>query len=290
MTLENRINPNFYVDTLGWYITDKCNLNCKLCVAEIPYKTNRIDFSNETMTKAMKQYFSLVGFTRKITVTGGEPMLHNELSDTIDAFMKYSNQFDILNIITNGRTLPTMDVLSVMESNKDKIVILIDDYGELSININNIITEFSKHGIAYEVRCYYGENAHCGGWVDYGDYSHKHSREEATLLYGRCSVPQKKKKNTGRFIDNQFNSGYVSLTFLQMNEGMLCHCQRAYNLLINKVITERNTEYISLLDNSTIDSLKKRLLVFSQTEYISACEYCNGLCDNSVRFIPAEQL
>ena len=57
-------------------------------------------------------------------------------------------------------------------------------------------------------------------------------------------------------------------------------------------VTQGNSnEYINLLDDSlTVEEQRQKIKNIYARKSLSACAYCNGMCENSPRFTPAVQL
>lgn len=83
-------------------ITHRCTLKCKLCGAYSPYYLPTPHWTFDKLKIYIDSYFNIVDYVEKFTISGGEPLLHPELSQIIEYMHKFSNQFNILEIITNG--------------------------------------------------------------------------------------------------------------------------------------------------------------------------------------------
>jgi hypothetical protein len=256
-------------------ITYRCTLKCKLCASYSPYYDVPPHFSAELIAKTSAAYFSIVDHVKQFSISGGEPFLHNELPEIIKTILHYENQFDVLEVITNGTLTPNSELLTALAQSK-KICVMIDNYGkDLSKNtgiINKILTD---NGIRNFVRRYYGKDAHCGGWVDFGGNFERcwHSRNEIELIYSKCAYPAK-----------------LGFCF-QISGGELHPCSRSRRCMELNILAKDKTEYIDLLDNTnSIEDKKKFFRDFNSRRYLRACAYCMGMCEDSPRFMPAEQL
>lgn len=142
-----------YEKSLLLFITGKCNLNCKNCFSVS--SRNAVEMSLEQVKKILDNN----GDFNKIDLMGGEPLLHNEISDIIKEIRKRNKQ---PSIYTNGIKLseltkeimpiracisfheiesdnpsrkplkPIMDNIKefVSQGNKLKLVFLMDKYNE----------------------------------------------------------------------------------------------------------------------------------------------------------------
>lgn len=268
------MNTEFKMKRCGIIITYRCNLKCKLCTAYSPYYEKPPHFSYESLALSIDKYFSIVSYVDKFTVSGGEPLMHNELDKITRHLLIYSNQIGNIEFITNGTILPNSNFMKVIDGYK-KISFLIDDYGNLlSTKIKDLEEVFSKNDIAYSVRNNNDINAHCNGWIDFGDFTQKwFSQEDIDTIFRKCAIPQK-----------------MNFCFTIKN-GEVHPCGPSYRCMELKVIQKNENEYIDLLDeNTTIQEKQEKLLNIQNRTSLTACGFCNGMCEDSPRFPPAEQL
>lgn len=90
------------------HITEHCNLNCKYCFHFSPLaKEEYLPLEEyERDLSRLSELFD--GIMHKITILGGEPLLHPQVKDFIKATRKYFPIGEI-KILTNGILLPTID-------------------------------------------------------------------------------------------------------------------------------------------------------------------------------------
>lgn len=103
--------------TMQWHITGNCNLKCSHC-----YHTSYNDkgFTLPELEHILEQYKDLLKLWRKskrvyghITVTGGEPFLHEDFMDLLDIFSAHKDVFTFA-ILTNG-TMITPDMAQTLK-------------------------------------------------------------------------------------------------------------------------------------------------------------------------------
>lgn len=254
-------------------VTLRCNLKCKLCAVSAPYYTEPPHYSFTFLAKSIDQYFQAVDYVDKFTVNGGEPMLHRELPDIMAYLVKYIDKIGTLEIITNGTVAPDERLLQSL-SLSDKIDILVDNYGaDLSKKVPQIVDGFNAYGIRHRVRTYYGKEAHCGGWVDLLDLSKKdRSPEETEHIYKHCAYP-----------------GPFHCFVMIGGKAYICGVYKRCESL--GIIPDQPNEYVDFSGNALpVAETKEKIRNFYNRKFFSACEYCNGFCDDSKRYAPAEQL
>lgn len=126
-----KITPRSVLFPVIW-ITNKCNLKCKICDQ---WKINPELFLKELSTK---EWFSFVDSAKRlnaiiIVITGGEPFLRPDLLEIV----KYiKNKKIASHICTNGTFLDEVTVNKLKEIKPDSISVSLDSY---SADIHNTI-------------------------------------------------------------------------------------------------------------------------------------------------------
>lgn len=267
------MNEKFTMDRVGLSVTLACNLNCRLCAAYAPYQRS-VAMDLYILKKTLEQYFSITSFVESFGITGGEPLLYVHMPELFDELLNYLEQIGEIRIFTNGTIIPKIELLNVLAQYGNKFSFLIDNYGEhLSTNIPEICETLENGGIRYEVRDYCSEGVHCGGWVDFGDVREKkHSPESAKELFSKCAFPSK-----------------LHFCFTIFN-GIMRPCGTIGRRLSLGLDVNSN-EYIDLFDEKmTVEDQRRKIMDIYNANCLDTCAYCNGLCEDSVRFKPAEQL
>lgn len=285
------------IGTSALLLTFRCNLRCKLCCTATPYMApdKQVDFPLERLEAVLAQYFKVVKFIRKLSFGGGEPTLHRQLPELIEYTMQFRDQFEVFEIITNGAAVPRKEVLDMAEKYKDNIFFMIDNYGEnVSRNAQKVSEEFTKRGIRHTIRCYHGKEAHAGGWVDLGDYTHKHNREEASALMSVCTSGKKKDHTgviEGGIFENVDENDIFFVPYAANTNGLIHKCARAYSTLQAGMVEQTPENFVNIMDESkTIDEIRQEIVNMFTADYYPPCEFCNGFDSTSKRYEPAEQL
>ena len=258
------------------FVTEVCNLKCKLCSPCIPYNLHPHHLSVEDVAAFAKRYFEIVSHVKKFTLTGGEHFLNPSLPDIILHFEQYRSQYDVLELVTNATIYPSEKLLAALNASKDHINVFIDNYGsELSVNFHKICELFEKNGIPFTPRENNKEKAHCDGWVDYGDLTvARHNTQEAMeKVFAKCALP------------NRLNFCFV------VSEGKMYPCAAYRNCVRFGSIADHYDEYIDVFDDSlTVEQQRQKIKNIYSKKSLSACAYCDGMCEDSKRYVPAEQL
>lgn len=251
--------------------TYDCTLNCKLCGNNVPYMhSEKRAFSLEEILQSIDRYFQIVSHVKMVTICGGEPLLFPQLAEVICCLKKYADQADRLRLVTNGTLIPNRNVLDAMKALGKKFYILADNYGpQYSKKIKELDEVLTEISICHTIRNYTKDDPYMGGWVDFGDFTEKkHTEAEAAQLHAACASTQCYPVSYGKIWP--------------------CAVPQRRSLL---GLGEDVSEYIDLLDDSlSLQEQQEKLWNISQKKCLTGCAYCNGLCPDSERFIPAEQL
>ncbi len=257
----------------GIVITLRCTLKCKLCGGYVPYYKKPPHFSYNEIAKTIDNYFAVVDTVGDFSITGGEPLLHEDLKRIIKKALEYSDQMKRFLILTNGTLLFEDEVIQILKENKDMCHVTISDYGDLSIKTKELADILHQNDISCRKIKYNGDNLFFDGWVDFGDHTQKHFTQEEIDEKGRkCSV---RNRHCNFYIIN----------------GEIHSCGRSYRRMELNIIPKNKKEYVDLFDDSISNEEKRKTLnyIYNSTSATS-CAYCNGLCKDSPRFQPAEQL
>ncbi len=265
-----------YMHKISFYPTLKCNLRCKLCAVSSPYYEAPYHPEMQRLCGHVDRYFEIVHKVGMVSISGGEPFIRSDLSEFIMHIAKHSDKVNQFDVVTNGSIVPGDKLVDSFSALGSKLRIIVDDYGpNLSRVVQKVCDKLSRLKEAkVEMRKQY-DGAYCGGWVDYGisESSRKKSDEEAKQLYTKCAYPTKIK----------FCASIV--------DGILYPCAPLRRFIELNVIEARPDETFDLYDKTyTDDEIRERIAALYSKDVLSACAYCNGLCDDSVRYAPAEQL
>lgn len=255
-------------------ITLRCSLKCKLCTAFAPYYEEAPHYPYEMLKNSIERYFDLVEYVDKFTINGGEAFLHENLPELIDLLSGYIDHIGMLEILTNGTLVPNEQLIKSL-CFSPKVNIMVNNYGtHLSRKIPEIVAVFEQNNIAYRLRNQNAEESYCGGWVDVSDLSYKNrSAEETADLFKHCVYP-----TAFRCFAIFGDKAYIC--------GVYLRCKTL------GIISNVPEEYVDFSNQNTSskEEMVRQINNFFEKPYVSACEFCDGFCPESRRFLPAEQL
>ena len=121
-----------FVENINFTPTMRCNLRCKLCGVMVPHYEYRPHMNEEEWKKTLKLLFEVVDNVRRFQVTGGEPLVHAYLDQTLEEIFLYNAQFEELCFYTLKVFFPDME--------DEQIVALYEEANHLG-NMNVFLNE-----------------------------------------------------------------------------------------------------------------------------------------------------
>lgn len=268
------MKQELHLKRMGVLITSKCTLKCKLCLAYSPYYKPQRHMDLDYLKKTFKSVFSIMNSADIFTLSGGEPLMHPHLTDIFKMLFEYEGQInDSVNMVTNNTILLKDDLLDFFELKKDKIKIILSDYGNgLSPKIDENIELLKNRNIPYRISKMHGDNLYYNGWLDFTDHSTKWETIE-----DRDNNASKCIHRVGRY-------------FI-INEGEIHCCSRGFWRSYNNIIPKIKGEYVDLLnDEITIEEKREDLRTMLSLPSSESCSRCPGFSNDLPRHYPAEQL
>lgn len=276
------MSPIFMLPRISIIITKRCNLKCKLCAEYAPYYKNPPQASFEEIKNAIDILFKTVDCVNDLSIVGGEIFLHKDLYDIVIYLNNYIDRAKRVILSTNGSILPAENEFSkilLFPKLKEKLQINISDYGpSLSKEAGKIELLCKKHGVKCRTISYYGDNLFCDGWVDYGDHSQKYfSVDEITAHAQKCN----------------FRKDIYSCLNFENGNVYFSRCGRTYwryKLGITALDTKDIVHFPKEITDTSISLLRDDIKRCIEAKYSDSCAFCNGMCEDSPRYKPAEQL
>lgn len=234
-------------------VTTFCSLNCKNCSEWIPYLKEKKTFSLESLKQNIDALFRNVDFVQRINVIGGEAMLHSELPDIIEHFLKYRNNIGYLLFITNGTILPSEELLSVLRKGRDQIRIVVDSYPtkKFAGKAEAVERVFRENGLNAVIN----RNIQ---WYDVGTFGSRYATNENDIreTFGTCP--------------------FRHCTALY--DGKLYRCGRSWGVEVNTGDAEDADAVIDLKGIRSKAEMYRKLIRFFGVDYMKACAYCKKDC------------
>lgn len=239
--------------------TMRCNLKCALCGVLVPQYGYRPQMTAEEFSKTLNAVFSIVDRVGRLQITGGEPLLHPQLGTLLEMCFHYADRFDEMWFFSNCAVPFRNDVLDVLESHNDQVVVHCSDYGVRPEVSEQNLKQLAAAHIPHKYLKYYGDSQYCDGWVDNGDFvPHHRTDKENERIFSACSHVCRG------------GSWYV-------RNGQMHWCGRSIRGAELGKIPLRKEDYLDIFDPATtLEEKRKGLEALMQVHMITACDYCNG--------------
>ncbi len=239
--------------------TMRCNLRCALCGVLVPQYEYRPHMSVEEFLQTLKALFSIVDRVGRLQITGGEPLLHPELRSMLEGCFRYREHFDEMWFFSNCAVPFRQDILEVLAAHREQVVVHCSDYGvrpEISAQNLQLLKEAD---IPLKYLKYYGEDQHCDGWVDNGDFvPHHRTQAENEAVFASCSHVRRG------------GSWYI-------RHGRMHWCGRSVRGTELGKIPLRKEDYLDILSPETsVEEKRAQLKALTRVRCITACDYCGG--------------
>lgn len=259
---------------LSMLSTTRCTLRCKLCMVGVPYLNPAPHYDVQEIFRNVSKILN-VAHIEKLCITGGEPLLQEGLADFLNLLLSRKDDFNKIEIITNGTLLPEKRIVDFCKQANEMVYFLISDYGsDISTRCRELIALLNEHRIKYLHRIYHGDDQHFGGWVDFNDMSPKgRTDEETEAIFQNCGFSKIR------------NRHFV----LMGTELAVCH--RIFLCRQQRYFDERFTELLDLSDeNISPQFLEDWLAEMDIPKRFSYCANCPGYGDGVPRHPAAEQI
>lgn len=263
------------IQHVAYAITLNCTLKCKRCSILSPYLKKTYNPSFEMLKCNTEALFRIADSVEFVNITGGEPLLR-EVDDTLVNTLDYLFEIpDVklqkIRIYTSGTIVPS-DALCeeiVRLAAKKTFWFEIDDYGERSIRLDELIKKLEFYKIKYNKRDY-SKDLYFDGWVDFRHTNDKkRSGQSAKKLFDKCSC------------GDALSVGFV--------DGLLFACPATCVRYMCGEIDKDHPEVIDLFGNR--EQMREKWISLSESKFFESCIYCpDGICKDSKRFMPAEQV
>ncbi len=267
----------FALNKLSLIVITRCNLRCKLCCEFVPQNKAFPDMTAEQAKQILTEAFRVVDHIKTLHLTGGgEPFLHRQLPQLVEAAMEHQSQFDRLMLFTNSTVPPSDELLDVIRCYKDRILVQMSLYHvkpEREAVVSKLIAET---GVSCKIVKYYGDEQSFGGWVDFGKWERYHrTEEELAKTFANCGITRDLHGNW------------------RTRDGKVHWCTRSKRGMELGFIPDNPDDYVDLLDSSeSIEKKREKFRRIENASYLSSCDYCSGdmgTQKSTKRFPAAEQ-
>lgn len=222
--------------------------------------------------------FQIYDYVEDVTISGGEPLTHPNITDIIDYSMNFESQFDHLRIFSNGTIVPSKKLMEQFK-HYNKLSLVIDDYGsKISTKVADIRKLFENENLPLRIINYSGNAPYAGGWIDFGSFEEfrNYSDAELEVVYKNCHEAQYKCLGV-------YNGKMVNCSIALMGSEANVFCKDDPRIS-NQIKGHDNI--LNILDTSI--SLQEKREIVSKWGKVPhwQCQFCNGFNYKSSKRIP----
>lgn len=240
------------LDRVEIFTTSFCSLNCKNCIAYIPYFIQRSHTPLDILINDMHLLFSKVDLVRKLKILGGEGLMYPWLTEYIhELFINYSQNVSKVCIGTNGTIIPSQKILDVCR--KYGVTFDVSDYAQAvpgKSKMNELFKILEKNDIKYEIKRS-GEY-----WLDVGfpvKPAHFNPVNDVREHFKKCAM---------------FCRDFY--------DGKLWFCCNNFAAVKANLFPENDNDYIDFRKPITKQMIAEFELGFSKFGHTSFCTVCGG--------------
>ncbi len=230
-------------------ITTKCNLRCKHCCYLMTHVEKPQNADRNQIIASAKKLSSIVGSINTFAIVGGEPFLHPDLNEICEEIGKIDN-IKFKNIITNGRIVPSVELLDTLKRNG--IAIFFSDYGDMSTKKQAIEKLCKEHGVLFRQTFNTFENAPTQWFTTEFPKKHGRSSGENIEKFAHCAP-------CNAIVNGKF---YICV-------------YEAFGTLLNAIPADPS-DCVDLLDaNLSPNDLRMNLeTLLLKRDILTSCDYC----------------
>ncbi len=245
---------------LGISVTERCSLNCEKCIALMPYYQKPNNFCFMHNLPALERLVKSVDKILEVGFLGGEVFMHNGFAEFLEWAIN-QEKIKSITVLTNSTIIPNKKEIELLKN--DKVIFGIDDYGNLSLKMEELI-EIAK---AEQIKYYVLSNE---DWQDLGDTTrNNYSEEKRNKIFNNCSF-----KDCHLFLN-----------------GKLYRCQRQAHLTNLGFCESIQDDYVDYTIEKGADEFREDLkkLLQERKYALAACDFCKDITMHINRIPAAEQ-
>ena len=233
-------------------INQKCSLKCKCCTSYMnEYPLNeRVNMTLERIEKDINIFFEAVDSVGSVTVMGGEPFMHPDLSKIVRKLLTKKN-LGLICIATSG-TYPIKDEQLEGLSHPHVNISFSNYEDSIHVNQKNLmyknIEKIKSADISYTVGLTMPE------WI-IPSTLYRIPMEESEVIEKKseCTQPPR---------------------CMMIKDGKLHPCDFAA-AIYHLHIADYTTDYVDLDSTDDMDEMKKKIKEFIELPYYHVCEHCH---------------
>lgn len=252
--------------------TMRCTLKCKLCSNHMSEFKNPKNVPLEEILQDIDSVFELFDHIGWFQFVGGEIGLNPDMGKVYRHSIKYKDKFDLLVPRINGTLLFQKDELEALHELGQKVKVVFSDYGPVSRKSKEIIAQMEEYEIPYDIKKYYGEDQHFGGWVDNS---------------GLCDLGETEEE----VVERAAHCPQVRIENMHCYRGKLHRCSNSLFLYELGLFDPNPNDFLDMRDKTLSQEEKFAIISAFYTHPRKSCHFCTWKnAAERERFSAAEQI
>jgi len=146
---DSYLNPNqLFLRSIDLIITERCSLRCRDCSNLMQYYEKPQNCDIDMLLKSIDAFCTVIDEVMDFRVIGGEAFMNKEWPIIVKRLTDESKAKRVV-LYTNGTIIPNEKYISYLK--KDKVLVIITDYGALSRKLVGLKQMLEENKIAYHV-------------------------------------------------------------------------------------------------------------------------------------------
>ena len=245
-----------FLRSVDLVVTQRCSLRCRDCSNLMQYYTAPYDYKADKLIKEISLLCRTADFINEIRIIGGEPFMNRESLGIAAELTHFDNVGKVV-FFTNGTIVP--DFSAFDGGNKQKLLFVITDYGNLSRQLSRLVDALTCENINCIV-------SPAGNWTN-------------------CSAIRKYDRSAEE-IQNDFDCCCAKNLFTLM-DGKLFRCPYAANCYSLGLPEQNAADYVTIEDRA--DLLPELMRFIHRRKVFPVCSWCPGRHFNDPEITPAIQ-
>lgn len=245
-----------FMPSVTLVINQRCSLRCKYCTSYMnEYDAKeKVDFPLEQICSDIDNFFGAVDMVGTITVMGGEPFMHKDISLIIEHLCKWKN-FGLISIATSGTYPIKPDQLKGLHDKR--VNVSFSNYTE-SITENQRRMFYQNIEIVKQSGVYFTVGKFSPEWIVPPSLINKHYTDEMVVdLKGACTH------------------------WHQIKNGKVHPCDFA-TAIYSLHIADYSGDYVDLNSGCSREVLREQLKQYINKPYYESCRH-HGYLDSEKR-------
>lgn len=232
-------------------VTECCSLKCRDCANLMQYYKNPSNLDMEEILTCFNRFLNSIDVLLELRILGGEPFIRNDLDFLINAYVN-NEKIKRITVYTNSTIVPSTEVIEALKN--DKVTVHMSNYGNESRNVDKLDEVLTYSSVNHYVHNY-------EKWINLGGIEKRnYGNQQLIMMYRTCLMAK-------------------CYTFYR---GKFYLCPRAAHGETLGIFKNSESECVDFTREIDIFETKEKIKnLINDTEYVIACNYCNGSSSRS---------